>query len=618
MTVPLEDFGMIGDGETVALVSLHGSIDWLCLPRFDSPACCAALLGSAEHGHWTLAPEDRIIHAEQRYQPDTMVLETDLTSSTGTIRLTDFMPIRAKTPVLIRVVTGLSGTVNARSNAAFRFDYGNMPPWVTAGVCGVVMHVGPDEVVLGGSEPLEVEGSNVSSRFVVTKASRHFFVLNYRMRGEEGASPDTPDQLLAKTQAYWREWIGRFDQALQYGEAVRRSLLTLKALIHRPSGGLVAAPTTSLPERPGGKMNWDYRYCWLRDAAFAVSAFVQCGYLEEASAWRDWVMRAVAGEPDKMQIMYRVDGSRRLDETLLPWLPGYRFASPVRIGNSAAGQRQLDVFGELIRTLDASEQAGMARVEQGRRLEAAIVRHIERVWDLPDQGLWESRGEARHFTYSKVMAWLALERRLKGRSGKELADAERERVRALCAHIHRVICREAYDDGLGSFTSYFGSQEVDASLLLLPKVGFLTVNDERMAGTIARIEETLIEDGLVRRHLMNDLVPEGAFLACSFWLAECQLKQNRRSAAVATIERALATRNPLGLMSEQYNIASRRLAGNYPQALSHLALIDAVLALGRFDRDHAGAQADHAFLQSGDDMTTRSASGAQRQSGLHR
>ena len=512
-----------------------------------------------------------------------MILETDLTSSAGSIRLTDFMPIRAGAPVLIRIVTGLSGTVDAGLKAAFRFDYGNMPPWVTAKAGVAVMHVGPDEVILRGSAPLEIEGSDVCSRFVVTEGSRHFFILTYRLRGEDATSPDTPDRPLAETQAYWRRWIGRFEKPLPYGEAVRRSLLTLKALIHRPTGGLVAAPTSSLPEQPGGKMNWDYRYCWLRDAAFAVSAFVECGYLEEASAWRDWVMRAVAGAPDKMQIVYRVDGSRRLDEALLPWLPGYRFAKPVRIGNSAAGQHQLDVFGELIRTLYASEQAGMERVEQGRHLEAAIVRHVERVWDLPDQGLWESRGEARHFTYSKVMAWLALELFLKGRSGQELADAERERIEGLCAHIHCVICRDGFDAGLGSFTSYFGSQEVDASLLLLPKVGFLSVDDERMGGTIALIEKTLLKDGLVRRHLMDDPVPEGAFLACSFWLAECQLRQNRKSAAVATIERALATRNGLGLMSEQYNAASRRMAGNYPQALSHLALIHAILALAGFD-----------------------------------
>ena len=337
-------------------------------------------------------------------------------------------------------------------------------------------------------------------------------------------------------------------------------------------------------------MNWDYRYCWLRDAAFAVTAFVECGYLEEASSWRDWVMRAVAGEPDKMQIMYRVDGSRRLDEAVLPWLPGYRFAKPVRIGNAAAGQRQLDVFGELIRTLHASEQAGMERVEQGRHLEAAIVRHIERVWDLPDQGLWESRGEPRHFTYSKVMAWLALERFLKGRGGEELADAERERTGALCSHIRDVICREGFDAGLGSFTSFFGGQEIDASLLLLPKVGFLPADDERMAGTIALIEKRLVEDGLVRRRLTSDLVPEGAFLACSFWLAECQLGQNRRSAAAATIERALSTRSRLGLLSEQYNTASVELTGNYPQALSHLALIHAVLALARFDKTLAKAE----------------------------
>jgi GH15 family glucan-1,4-alpha-glucosidase len=583
MTVPLEHFGMIGDGETAALVSRQGSIDWLCLPRFDSPACCAALLGSSEHGRWTIAPAGTVLHAEQRYQPDTLILETDLTSDKGTIRITDFMPIRSKNPVLVRIVTGLSGSVPTRLAAAFRFDYGNMPPWVTRNGDAAVMHVGPDKLVLRGSDSFEISDSTVTSSFLVAEGSRRAFVLTYGAPDDAEDEPVSPYQALEGTRTYWREWIGRFKRPVEHPEAVRRSLLTLKALIHRPTGGLIAAPTSSLPEQPGGKMNWDYRYCWLRDATFTLMALVDSGYIEEASAWREWMMRAVAGAPEKMQIMYRVDGSRRLDEAELPWLPGYRFAKPVRVGNAAAGQLQLDVFGELIRTLHASERAGMKRTDQGRHLEAAIARHVERVWVEPDQGLWESRGEPRHYVYSKVMAWAALHRFLEGKGGEELEDDERERMAKVRDRIHDVICLEGFDRGLGSFTSYFGGRHVDASLLLLPKVGFLPAGDERMAGTIALIEKDLTVDGLVLRHRMDSPNPEGAFIACSFWLAECQLGQNRRSAAVATLERALAVRGPLGLLSEEFDTGSRRLSGNYPQALSHLALIHGLLALAKFD-----------------------------------
>jgi GH15 family glucan-1,4-alpha-glucosidase len=583
MTVPLEHLGMIGDGETVALVSQQGSIDWLCLPRFDSPACCCALLGDRNHGHWTIAPERPVLRTEQRYRPDTMILETDLTSKEGTIRLTDFMPIRSRNPVLIRIVTGLSGSVSTRLTAAFRFDYGNMPPWVTRQGDAVVMRVGPDKVVLRGSDPFEIADSTVTSSFTIAEGSYKAFILTYCAPNDTEEEAVSPRDALASTQTYWREWIGRFDRAVQHPDAVRRSLLTLKALIHRPTGGLLAAPTSSLPEQPGGKMNWDYRYCWLRDATYTLMALVDCGYIEEASAWREWMLRAVAGEADKMQIMYRVDGSRRLDEAELPWLPGYRFAKPVRIGNAAAGQRQLDVFGELIRTLHASERAGMARTDQGRHLEAAIVRHVEKVWVKPDQGLWESRGEPRHYVYSKVMAWAALHRFLEGKTAEELDSAERNRMEEVRDRIHDVTCLEGFDPGQGSFTSYFGGREVDASLLLLPKVGFLPATDERMAGTIALIEKNLMVDGLVLRHKMDSLNPEGAFLACSFWLAECQLDQNRRSDAVATLERVLAVRSPLGLLSEQFDIGSQRLSGNYPQALSHLALINGLLALAKFD-----------------------------------
>jgi GH15 family glucan-1,4-alpha-glucosidase len=589
VTTPLEDYAMIGDGETVALVSRAGSVDWLCLPRFDSPACCAALLGTSENGRWSIGPESGLMEARHRYLPGTLILETDLTSAEGTIRLTDFMPMRATSPALVRIVTGVSGSVPTHLDAAFRFDYGNMPPWITRIEGGAVMHVGPDQVVLRGPGELSIDESSVRSRFRVEEGSRHVFVLAYGPAHDEPPESLDAEAALEETRQFWESWIGRFDQPVEHAGAVRRSLLTLKALIYRPTGGLVAAPTTSLPEQPGGPMNWDYRYCWLRDATFTLSALVECGYMEEATAWRDWMLRAIAGEPDKMQIMYRVDGSRRLDEAVLPWLPGYRFAKPVRVGNSAAGQLQLDVYGELIRSLHASEKAGMERTLQGRYLEHTLVDHVERIWVEPDQGLWESRGEAHHYTYSKVMAWVALDRFLDGAGGKECGEAERRRLEAVRDHMRDVICREGFDAGLGSFTSYFGGQEVDASLLLLPKVGFLPVDDPRMAGTIARIEKELVVDSLVRRHLMSDPVPEGAFIACSFWLAECQLGQGRRSDAVRTIERALAVQSDVGLLSEEYDIGSRRLTGNHPQALSHLALIQALLALARFDRDgHLG------------------------------
>jgi len=579
MVTALEEFAVIGDGETVALVSRTGSIDWMCLPRFDSPACCAAILGTDQHGRWSIAPEGPLQRSEHRYQADTLILETELTSNDGTIRLTDFMPIRSGNPVVVRIVTGLSGSVPTRLEAAFRFGYGNMRPWVTHGADGAVMCVGPDKLVLRGGR-FEIADSSLVARFVAEEGKRYGFVLAYGAGHCPTPDPIDFDKALAETQLYWREWINRFDRPVEHAAIFRRSLLTLKALIHRPTGGLVAAPTTSLPEQPGGSANWDYRYCWLRDSSFTMIAFLDCGYLDEASAWRDWILRVVAGEPDKMRIAYRVDGSWRLEEVELPWLPGYRFAKPVRIGNAAVGQLQLDVYGELIRSLHASERAGLERTEQGRYLEHAIVEHVERIWSKPDQGPWESRDEPRHYTYSKAMTWVALHWFLEGSGGAELSKARRTHVESLRDHIHAVVCREGFDPGLGSFTSYFGGQQVDASLLLLPKVGFLPADDARMAGTIERIEKTLVVDGLVRRYLSADPVPEGAFIACSFWLAECQLGQGRRAQAVKTINRVLAVASALGLFSEQYDVASRRLSGNYPQALSHLAL----LALAKFDR----------------------------------
>ena len=593
MTVPLEDYALIGDGETVALVSRLGSVDWLCLPRFDSPACCAALLGDERHGFWRIAPAGEVLDSRQRYRPDTMVLETALRCETGTLEITDFMPVRDGRPLLIRIARAAKGWVDLVSRAAFRFDYGNMPPWIVAEGTGLAMHVGPDKLALHSDATLEIEDEAVVSRVTLQEGESRAFVLAYGQSNEHVGDGVDAEAALRASERDGRDWIARFKaDGLPYAEAVRRSLLTLKTLIHRPTGGLVAAPTTSLPEQPGGTMNWDYRYCWLRDAAFTLDAFVECGFLAEARNWRDWILRAVAGAPEKMQIMYRVDGSRRLDEAELPWLPGYRFARPVRVGNAAAGQRQLDVWGELVSALHIAERAGMERTDQGRHLEHAVVDYVAKVWTEPDQGLWESRGEPRHYVYSKAMAWVVLDRVLEGEAGREMAPERRAELEALREHMHATICAEGFDAGLGSFTSFYGGAEVDASLLLLPKIGFLPMSDPRMKGTLALIEARLVRDGFVHRHRMDALVPEGAVLACSFWLAECLLGAGRREDAVGTIEAVLAVAGPTGLLSEEYDTRSRRLTGNHPQALSHLALIQAVLALKRFDEGRRDGDVD--------------------------
>ena len=589
VTVPLEDYAMIGDGETVALVSKHGSIDWLCLPRFDSPACCAALLGDERHGFWGLAPAGPVLARRQSYRRDTMVLDTEFQCETGTLVVTDFMPERQGRPLLVRIAQVVDGCVELVSRAAFRFDYGNMPPWIVHEGSGLAMHVGPDKLALHSDASLNIEDESAVARLALKAGESRTFVLAYGRSNEHISDGVDARSALDDTERSGREWLRTLDTTqLSYADAVRRSLLTLRTLIHRPTGGLVAAPTTSLPEQPGGTMNWDYRYCWLRDAAFTLDAFVECGFVNEARAWRDWILRAVAGAPEKMQIMYRVDGSRRLDEAEINWLPGYRFAKPVRVGNAAAGQLQLDVWGELMSALHIAERAGMERNDQGRHLEHAVVAHVSRVWTEPDQGLWESRGEPRHYVYSKAMAWVVLERFLKGQGGNELSSECRADLVALRDHMHATICAEGFDHGRNSFTSFFGGAEVDASLLLLPKIGFLPMSDPRMMGTLAAIEAHLVDDGFVRRHRMAALVPEGAFLACSFWLAECMLGAGRREDAAKTIEAVIGISGRTGLLSEEYDTGSRRLAGNFPQALSHLALVQAVLALKRFDLGKGG------------------------------
>ncbi len=576
----IEDYGLIGDGKTAALVSRKGSIDWLCWPRFDSDACFAALLGTEAHGRWIITPKEPA-KLDRRYQSDTLVLETDFGTESGSARVIDFIPIvRGKGSALVRIVVGLSGKVGMQSVLDLRFDYGSMPPWLVCGDESFEAYVGPDRILLQSAVPISCENNTVQSAFEVSEGERLAFVLSYGNSADAPPEPLDPEASLNETQDYWRDWIDQFDKPTDWPEAVRRSLLTLKAMIYRPTGGIVAAPTTSLPEASGGEMNWDYRFSWVRDASFTLAALLNAGFEQEAEDWRDWLLRAVAGAPEKMRIMYRIDGSRRLEEWVASWLPGFRWASPIRIGNAASAQQQLDIFGELLNTLHLAAKAGLKRSEQGLKIEEAIVRHVASVWQMPDQGMWESRGKPRHYVYSKVLAWVAIDRFIGGKATRKYAGRDfLGEMRQLRDRMHAQICGEGYDEKLRTFVAFYGSEEVDASLLLLPLVGFLPIHDERITSTIAAIERDLVHDGLVRRWRPHLKDPEGAFLACSSWLAECQMMQGRRDAAIATFERLLSVRNDLGLLAEEYDLKAGRLSGNFPQALSHLAVVQTAVSL---------------------------------------
>lgn len=579
MSNPIEEYGLIADGETAALVHRSGSIDWLCLPRFDSDACFAALVGTAQNGSWKLAPIEPA-GMSRRYAGNTLVLETEFTTSSGAVQLTDFMPMRDRASAMIRIVKGLRGRVAMRSSMDLCFDYGSARPWLEFHGNRAVARIGPDLVVLHSPIELQQNGSEIACEFVINESEEHAFTLIY---GSSFApEPPAPDAAtaLSETLEHWREWIGRFDKETEWPDAVRRSLITLKAMIFRPTGGMIAAPTTSLPERSGSGANWDYRYCWIRDAAFTLVALVDAGYRSEATEWRNWMLRAVAGEPDKMRILYRVDGSRRLEEWEPDWLPGYRWTPPVRVGNAAASQRQLDIFGELLDSIYIGAQHGIERSSQEDEILEGVVKHVEAVWRLPDKGLWESRGEPRHFVYSKVSAWVAIDRYIRHRESLGIrADVSLRRMRRLEKEMHQEICHEGFVSGLGHFVEYYGSETLDASLLLLPLLGFLPVDDDRIVGTILAIENELVVDGLVHRKKPQPHSPEGAFMACSCWLADCQWMQGRRGAARKTFERVLAVRNDLGLLAEEYDVRAKRFTGNFPQALSHLAVVRTALRL---------------------------------------
>lgn len=584
MSKPIEDYALLSDGKTAALIARDGSIDWLCWPRFDDDACFAALLGCKVNGHWSVTPISRIVRSERRYQDDTMVLETEFETSAGVVVVVDFLPAGSPSSSVVRIVTCLSGQVEMCSTIRLRFDYGAVPPWVSREGDAVVAKIGPDMIVLRASVPLEIDRDNdvIVSSFTMRESEQVTFVMSYGRSHEPLPGPLDADGELFATQRFWRNWIGRFDDSRTWWPMqVRRSLLTLKAMIHSPTGGLVAAPTTSLPEIPGGTVNWDYRYCWLRDASFAMVTLLNAGFHDEVRVWRDWLLRAVAGAPEHIGVLYRVDGGRHVNEQTIDWLDGYGGSRPVRIGNKASTQRQIDVLGEVLDCLDLARRSGLPSLAQESAVEMRIVAHLEQAWQKPGSGIWESRSIPRHYVYTKVMAWVAVDRFIAHRRKDRAVDPSIvERFSKLADTIRQEVCSQGWNENLGSFTHAYGSDEVDASLLLLPLVGFLPASDPRMTATIERIQRDLTEGGLIRRtRRQSSGENEGAFLACSCWMADCLSQLGRDDEAREQFERVLAVANDVGLFSEQYDVTRRCLVGNFPQALTHLAFINTALGL---------------------------------------
>jgi GH15 family glucan-1,4-alpha-glucosidase len=582
----IEDYGLIGDLQTAALVSRHGCIDWLCFPRFDSGACFAALLGDEENGRWSLQPASGITSTERRYRGDTLVLETELACDEGVVRLIDFMPPRGEAPDVVRIVEGVEGTVPMKMRLSIRFDYGSIVPWVRRRDEGVHAVAGPDALFL--ATPVDLVGRNLHTEadFDVAPGDRVPFVLTWYPSNRPSPERVDAEQALVDTESFWREWVTDCVHVGRFREPLVRSLVTLKALTYAPTGGIVAAATTSLPEALGGVRNWDYRYCWLRDATLTLLALVRAGYEDEARAWRDWLLRAIAGRPGEVQIMYGIAGERRLTELELEWLDGYEGSRPVRIGNAASGQLQLDVYGEVADALYHARQAGIGASPDAWALNKKLLEWLEDGWRQPDEGIWEVRGPRRHFVHSKVMAWVAFDRAV-----RSVEEYEREgpvdRWRQLRDEIHDDVCREGFSEKLGAFTQSYGMDRLDASLLMIPLVGFLPADDERVVGTVAAIERELIEGGLVARYRADqentgvDGLPPGeaTFLPCSFWLAQVYAMQGRLDEAETLFERLLGLRNDLGLLSEEYDVEAGRLVGNFPQAFTHLTLVDAALTL---------------------------------------
>jgi len=574
----IEDYALIGDTHSGALVGVNGSIDWLCLPRFDAPACFASLLGTADHGFWDVASRDAVVARRRRYRGPTLVLETEFEASRGTARVVDCMPPRGSHPRVVRVVEGVRGEVPMRMRFVPRFDYGRVRPWMSREGDAIRAVAGPDALELRCEVPVSGDDLQLTAEFTIAAGQRVWFLLTFHLSWETPPPPIEPVATVAETEAWWREWSQRSTYSGGWAEPVGRSLITLKALTYEPTGGIVAAPTTSLPELLGGVRNWDYRYCWLRDAALTLDALTSAGYIEEAARWGDWALRAVAGDPEDLQIVYGLGGERRLDEYVLDWLPGYEGSRPVRVGNAASGQRQLDVYGEVIDAVYRARGLGMTARPAGWTILRRVIDWVEAHWQEPDDGLWEVRGPRRNFVHSKVMVWVAADRMV--RAIEEFGEeGPLERLRRMRADIHEEVCREGYDPGRHTFTQYYGSTQLDAALLLIPQVGFLPPSDPRVIGTVEAIQRELVRDGLVMRYVPDEraadgLPPgEGAFLACSFWLVNALALIGRRHEAEDLFRRLLSLQNDVGLFSEEFDPTTKRLVGNFPQAFTHLALI---------------------------------------------
>lgn len=585
MSAPIEDYALLGDLHTAALLGRGGSIDWLCVPRFDSPACFASLLHDESAGYWRIAPATGKPATRRGYRGDTLVVDSEWDTAGGAVRVTDFMPPRGSGATVVRIVEGLSGRVSMRMDLAIRFDYGSVVPWVRKRGHGLIAVAGPDTVCL--STPVALRGENMCTvaDFEVAAGDKVPFVLSHM---DSDLAPAgvlaQAEHALGKTLAFWQNWIDQCGYRGQWSDAVRRALITLKALTYAPTGGIVAAATTSLPEVIGGVRNWDYRYCWLRDATFTLQALLGTGYHAEAKAWREWLVRAVAGDPAKLQIMYGLDGTRRLPEQTLDWLSGYAGSAPVRVGNAAAGQFQLDVWGEVLGGLSVALDAGLESEDTAWDIQCALMDFLEGHWDSPDAGLWEVRGPQRHFVHSKVMAWSGVDQavhavQFHGQHGPI------DQWRALAARIHADVCEHGFDAERGSFTQYYGSSGVDAALLLMPRVGFLPWDDPRMVGTVEAVQRELSTDGFLKRYSTSDGAvdglpgTEGAFLVCTFWLADALYGIGRRDQARALFERLLSLRNDVGLLSEEYDSVAGRQVGNTPQAFSMVGLVNTARAL---------------------------------------
>ncbi|MEV6174778.1 glycoside hydrolase family 15 protein [Streptomyces sp. NPDC051954] len=591
----IEDYALIGDEQTAALVGRDGSVDWLCLPRFDSAACFARLLGDEENGHWRIAPKDaRGLCTRRRYRPNTLVLDTEWDTEEGSVRVTDLMPQRDLAPDLVRIVEGLSGRVTVCSSLRLRFDYGSIVPWMRRSDGHHVAIAGPDSAWLRTEPAVRTWGEDLCthSEFTVEEGERVAFVLTWHPSHEPRPPLVDPYEALDASVEDWQIWADRCRYDGPYKEEVVRSLITLKALTYKPTGGIVAAPTTSLPEELGGVRNWDYRYCWLRDSTLTLNVGLSAGYWEEAEAWRNWLLRAVAGDPADLQIMYGLAGERRLPEFEVPWLCGFAGSAPVRIGNQAVQQLQLDVYGEVMDSLALAREAGLSTRPHMWAIQAALVEWLRSHWRQPDEGLWEVRGGRRHFVHSKVMVWVAADRAVSALEKNPKLEGDLDGWRELRDEVHREVCEKGYDAERNTFTQYYGSRGLDAALLLIPRVGFLPPDDPRVTGTIEAIRAELSHDGFLHRYSTDTATvdglqgSEGTFLACSFWLAEALHMAGRTQEARELFERLVGLANDVGLLAEEYDPVAGRQLGNFPQAFSHIGLVNTALAL--FGGDTAG------------------------------